>query len=98
MREARHEHPRRTELDHVERFLDTLTPGLRTLAAQCEQWLLHRPLHGVARVERVVGVLEDDLELLPHRAELRLGEPGDIAALEDDGAARRRLEARDELA
>ena len=40
----------------------------------------------VTRVERRVGVLEDDLDLAPKRPQLARGEVGDVGAVEDDAA------------
>jgi hypothetical protein len=50
---------------------------------------------GHARVQRAVRVLEDDLQPPPHRAQLVGAELGEVAALEEDLARRRRLELQD---
>ncbi len=48
-----------------------------------------------ARIERAVGVLENDLNLLPYRDQALLVELVQVDALEDDVAGRRVLELQD---
>ena len=43
--------------------------------------------HGVARIERGEGILEDHLDVLAHRAEARFGHGGDVLAVEQQLAA-----------
>ena len=54
-----------------------------------EQRLLDRVTHSKARVERLVRVLVDDLDLAPERAELARAERGDVPALVADRARTR---------
>src|SRR5262249_56138797 len=51
--------------------------------------------HRHARVQRAVGILEYDLHLPPHRAQLGGRSGREILALEEDGPARGLLELED---
>jgi hypothetical protein len=53
--------------------------------------------HRRARVERFVGILEDDLDLAPQRAPFGALEADQLAAVEADAAGARRLEPGDKV-
>ena len=62
---ARHEHARRAELHHLEGLFHA-APALGRIHALGAQRLHDRHLDRVARVERVVRILKDDLQVLTH--------------------------------
>ena len=81
--------------------LERLAHALGALRARADamdhERLRDRVAHAVARVERLVGILEDDLRLAPHRPQLALRERGDVAPVDLDRARARHEHAHDRL-
>ena len=84
------EHVRR-QADEVEKLGDS--QRLAPAAVNALDTLADDPADGVTRVERRVGVLEDDLHPAPQPPQLPPGEGESVAPLEEDLTARRRDEA-----
>jgi hypothetical protein len=83
-------------LEEVGDLLLALTPALGELVD--DERLADDGAHGHPRVQRRVGVLEDDLEVAPERAERPLVHGRDVLALEPDLAGRRLDEPQDAAA
>ena len=64
----------------LERLAHALDALLARADAVDHERLGHRVAHAVARVERLVRILEDDLRLAPHRPQRALRERRDVAA------------------
>src|SRR5262249_19801114 len=79
-----------TQADDLEQFGDALFARGGVAEAVDGERLVEDLAHGHARIERRVGILEDDLRALAERAQRAGGGPGDVGAV-DDHAARARL-------
>src|SRR5438876_1293984 len=88
----------RRELHDLEQARDAGPRVGRRALAQAAQRPPDRVAHGVARVERALGVLEDHLKLPPQRAAAAVdAEPADLGAVEHDVAIRGDLDAGQHL-